>query len=242
MKKNLILLLSLILFTGCSINYNLYIKSDGIVEEKIKASKEEKIKKSEYNKINRNFENDYGSILKKYDYNYKLIYNNENTYLDINKKDIINNFFDNSLFKEYFEDYELYDSGNIRIFKTIGSNYLNDLFITKNYESSLIKSDIDKLTINITFDNKVISSNADKYDELTNTYTWIFDKNNLSKDIQFSYDNNNIVVDNNEIISGIKPEKKVLTKKLIVLTISVLVIFLTGLLILIFINKKRNKL
>lgn len=240
MKKIIVLLMFLILFTGCKADYNLYIKSDGTISEEILAVNEETTDENIYKKIKSNFKKEYGSVLNKYNYNYDISYENNNVSLKITKNDNLNEYFKNSLYKEYFEDYELFNSVNTRVFKTIGSNYLNSVFIEKDYESEYLKRNIDELKINITFDNKVISQNADEYNDSTNTYTWIFNKNNLDKNIQFSYDTKEIVIDKKE--KKVKKEKKKTSKKNLVILLSFPLTLLFGFVVILIINTKKNKL
>ena len=67
---------------------------------------------------------------------------------------------------------------------------------TSGYNSSFFISEIDPtlnvedITVNIRFHNKVVENNADKYDEKTNTYTWVLNADPASGNVMYSIDKN----------------------------------------------------
>lgn len=251
MKKLLIWVPIIFILTGCSVDYNMYIKSDGTIEEKIVIDKNNISNEKKYNDLKESFENEYESTLSKYNYTYNVSYDNSVATFKIEKTGNINYYFNNSLFKEFYEDYELFNSGNEIVFKNIGSNYLSSIFVSKNYEpANLDRGDLNEVRINITFDNKVIYSNADSYDENTNTYTWILQKENPDKNIQFSYDTNNVVILSNNQEEQKKSESTQQTNiinitkiKIIILVVSIVsIIILFVVIVAITIRKKENKI
>ena len=90
------------------------------------------------------------------------------------------------------------------------------------------------------FENKVIDNNADKYDKKTNTYSWIFTKDNHNKSIKFSYDKSIKVID-------IKDNKNTKKRKLRLVNIVIIAVSVIGFVAVLFMlflgrNNKINKL
>ena len=220
--KKIVLLICFLLLSGCTVNYNITIKNDGTVIEKSTMGNQTIKNNKEFEKVKESILSQYDITLKKYGYKYDISNDNNKIKVNINRNSKINNYFDYSIYKKYFEDYELYTNNNIVHFKTVGENYLKELFIVKNYEQDLeFKKAIDKLKINITFEGEVIDSNADEINEKTNTYTWIYDKNNTNKGIQFSY---KIITNEKTEEKNLDKEKKRIFSTKFIITIGVLVI------------------
>lgn len=68
-------------------------------------------------------------------------------------------------------------------FQASGENYISLLFQERASSTHLFQAQT--IEINVQFHNVVLSSNADRVNSKTNTYTWIFDGDNHSKYIQF---------------------------------------------------------
>lgn len=180
MKKKIVLLLSIILLTGCTINYDLDI-TDGGINETIngKVSKEKVLDdKNEYNMniyyylLNNdqpaltNSDDLYTTNIKEnkktYDYTASYTYQNLD---DLSSSRIINNCFENSSVIDEEDYYSISLSGDFYCLYS------------------------DKVKVSIHSDYAIISSNADKTNN--NTYTWTLEEDKtdieliLSKDIKY---------------------------------------------------------
>ncbi|MBE6159642.1 MAG: hypothetical protein E7157_01185 [Lactobacillales bacterium] len=235
MKKHrlLALIISCLLLTGCTVDYNVEIKNDNTVNENIMLNGQKVNSNKEFQKIKKEIKNQISNTLNKYEYQYNIKNENNSVVVEINKNSNFEILLSNSLYNEFFEDYELFVNKGIKTFKNTGTNYLAELFVTKNYEQDLkVEKEVDVLNVNIKFENIVTEHNADKYDEKTNTYTWIFTENDIQKTINFSYDTDQLFekekkfsFDNIGIIIGI--------------ILLIIVIFITSF---IFIYRKKDEL
>ena len=176
MKKNILLLLFIFLLTGCTIDYNLEIEKNRLVENiSGTVSKEEYELNEEYadaNKIYNLLFTDQTPILNGTDvydknientsdgvkYNFGYIYKN-----NYDKSRIINTCFEKVDIREEDDYYYVDLSGDFYCLYT------------------------NKINVNVKSNYVVIEHNADKVKD--NTYTWIIDKNNkeihavISKDL-----------------------------------------------------------
>lgn len=232
-KIKILLIISIcFLITGCTVDYNVVIDKNGIVDENISIDGQEIYNDNEYKILKQEINNQYKDILDKYKYDYKISKNDDKIHAEINKKSDLNKLVSNSLYNEVFESYQIFKNKEGSNFKTIGNNSIYELFVVKNYESDLkLKTTVDLLKVNIKFENIIIDNNADKCDNITNTCTWIFDKNNYDKTIQFTYDENKVF-------------KKVQTIEnkstfLIIITLLIVIILLFGIAI-IYVSKKNK--
>lgn len=183
------LIISCLLLTGCTVDYNIEIKNDDTVIENIKLNGQNVNDDKEFKNLKKEIKNQLSHSLSKYEYQYDINNDKNRVLVEINKKSNFESLLNDSLYNNYFEDYEFFVNKGIKTFKNVGTNYLLELFVTKNYEQDLnIRKEVDILNINIKFENIVTDHNADKYDKKTNTYTWIFTENDIQKTINFSYD------------------------------------------------------
>ncbi|HHW69291.1 MAG TPA: hypothetical protein GX747_03040 [Tenericutes bacterium] len=185
-KKYTLLLLMLITFlTGCTVDYNLIIKSDNVIEENISIYESIDI-------INKY----YGSAeLAKKDLNvsyqnylesnkYKIRYKHDNQYLTAKLKKESSSF-DKLRYTPFFQTM----FGNANIEKTKDYTYFETEWFQSSSEiyndqnaSGMIANNIN---INIQFHNEVIEANSDYYDKKTNTHTWEITKDSNDKKIYF---------------------------------------------------------
>ena len=234
--KKLILLSLLLLFSGCTVDYNITIKNNNSVYEETNINGQKVKNSKEFESIREGIVKEYRDIFIRNNYKYEISNNDNIVKLNLSKKSSIETFYQNSLYKELFENGELFNTGNKWHFKTIGSNYMSKLFVTSNFdEKTAFNKKIDKLRINIKFEGKVIQNNADKYDKETNTYTWIFTKYNCNKGIKFSYDSSIKVVD---IKGNGFEDKKTFNFKHIILAV-ILVVIVSFMVAIIMISKNR---
>lgn len=174
MKKKIIMLLSILLLTGCTVNYNLEI-DDNILKEKITGTvtKEESKQNSKATDISAIY-----SIINE---EQKPIYNKEELYQK-ELKEAGNNI--NYTFKY---NYNIEDFVNSTIINTCFEN--KEIEEIDNYYSIRLSGNFyclysKKINIAVTSNLKVASNNADKIKD--NTYIWTIDKN--TTDIELAVD------------------------------------------------------
>ena len=184
MKKILLFIGVVFLFSGCTANYNISIKNDNTVIEN-----NEIVVKDDIKKVKSDFENSYEDSLKAYNYKYSFTENNDSLNIKFSKESSMGRFTNNSFASRIFNQIEYFKNDEVNNFKTVGFNSLGELFVEEGFEEEyLIKQNIDELRINITFEGEVLSSDADVVNKNTNTYTWIFNRKNYNKKgIKFSY-------------------------------------------------------
>ena len=168
MKNKIIILLSLLLLTGCTVNYNLEINKDTLNETITgTVTKEESSQESNatglstvYSIINEEelYQKDLKESGNNINYTFKYNYNIE----DFVNSTIINTCFENKEIEEIDNYYSIKLSGN---FYCLYSK---------------------KINIAVTSNLKVASNNADKIKD--NTYIWTIDKN--TTDIELVVDKN----------------------------------------------------
>ena len=188
-KLMLITLIGLIfLLSGCSVNYKLNITEDLIFEEEISVLEltnvlslfSEDVEEFIFSSVEFYSSNE--------EYNNYYIYDSSDTKVtSISGQATYLSFDDyknrNLLKDDFFSDCSFIINDEIVELKFFG-NESNNLFIGNELGGTII----DSASINITVPFKVISSNAERVDKETNTYTWIYDKNNYEKDITMEFD------------------------------------------------------
>ena len=108
-------------------------------------------------------------------------------------KDYLNlNNYEKSLFGTYF--FDTFKIDNVGEEKVIYANNLNYDKITKLSNDYKYKFNFDTLNIRLKIPYMVSYSNADLVED--DVYTWIFNKNNYSRDVKIIYNENEIVVNN----------------------------------------------
>lgn len=243
MRKIVILISFLILFSGCTIDYDVVIKDNDTIFENSKINIKDVKNDKEFSEVKKDFDSEYSTSLIKKRYEYEIKNIDNKAVFSLYKRNILKGAFKNSLYNYIYEDSEMFSSGNIVYFKTVGNNYLGNLFVTKNYEEGLsFDKKVDTLRINISFENKVISHNADKVDEDSNTYTWIFTKDNYKKNIIFSYDSSTKVrniEDNHVKKNNNQNNNKDIQVKHLIVIVSGLVICIAIVLLSVFVRNKR---
>ena len=165
MKKKIIMLLSILLLTGCTVNYNLEI-DDNILKEKITGTvtKEESKQNSKATDISTVY-----SIINE---DQKPVYNKEELYQKELKESgnninytfkynyNIEDFVNSTIINTYFENKEIEEIDNYYSIRLSGNFYC---LYSK------------KINIAVTSNLKVASNNADKIKD--NAYIWTIDKN-----------------------------------------------------------------
>lgn len=229
--KKIILILTVLILTGCSANYNLDIDKSLSSNENININGDNRFKIDNNYTIDTMYEtvlNTYSDILD------KTKINNVEKYLDNNNLSLkINNTYSNldELSKSYYFSL-IYSNGlksttNENIITLSTDNVIDNLWVfMSDMEDDPL---INQLSINIKVPYVVTINNADKIDEKTNTYTWEYNFQTTNKTINISFDKNNIFV----------PENK--TKTIIIYVLIFIIILGIGYLIYRLIQKNKNK-
>ena len=175
MKKIMLLFISILLLTGCSVKYNLIINEDLSVTEEASMTGTESFFSNYYKttkaKVLNSFIDIYKDVLEEHKYTYKLV-NDKIPYVEVkNNYDSVTNYINNSLlFNGYFDEIKYTEDGNIKKIETIGFNDNNpddpDRFVVK------------ELVISIKCPFKVLNHNAKDVDKKTNTYYYELNKEN----------------------------------------------------------------
>ena len=188
MKKILILLILMISLTGCEAVYNLDINNNTFTEELILTTNDKRSKSQKTVNVALKSKIPVDDNYYKPEVNFKQ---NNLKYYQISKIDTDNElgarykanltkeeYLTSTLVKEHFPNFKLNETGNI-----ISLNLGKKENIFDNYP------DLDKLTINITINNKVTKHNADGVNN--NIYTRNLTKDNYNKkEIYLNYNKN----------------------------------------------------
>lgn len=238
--KKIIILLSLCLFlTGCTIDYNIVMKNDkSIVENSNIRIYNSELKNYNYTleEIRKGKEESYKDFLKKlhYKYDFKIVDNNVDIILN-RTSDSIKEIEKNPYFQGVYNTIKVDETNDT--YTVIVDSIYNGYKTFNPDETIGIDIRPTQFNLNIKFMNDVISSNADKKDEKTNTHTWIFDKNTKDKSIIFTVKNNK-----NEKVKTEKKNNKIDFKILIIIIFAMLIIFISFLVLVIIKNNKNNKI
>jgi len=185
MKKILLLAITCLLLTGCTINYNLEIE-DNYFKETITGNVlnkeiEQKENQTDINLFNYLINNEQTATINNNSFYDKTLNRNNNS-IDYNysftyNEDTINN---SRILNECFESFTFETKDNQYQFSTLGDFYCDYT---------------DEIKINITTDYKVTNHNANKKNK--NTYTWIINSENkdniqLYMNINKNEKNNNL--------------------------------------------------
>lgn len=192
MDKIKLLCIIIIIFacSGCTIESNIKINSNGTVEEQIKIVGSNDVSDKDDKTIKKEVAKEYDWILE--DYKYDLLVSDKIKVNSNKQYSSLTEYSKSELFKMVFEESEVYVYKGIVNFQTLGHDQYLDLFYYEEPVDSYYQELADELKINIQFENIVTEHNADKYDEKTNTYTWIFTKDDVNKTIKFSYDSDKL--------------------------------------------------
>ena len=183
--KKLLLVLVLLLVTGCSGEYNLTITDEKKVNEKfILSINNQEILDSattvdEYLDYHLNLYSSSDNFKK---YNIKAKKSKPNSYFLVERsyKDL-DEYIESNSFKSMFLYADLESTSKYVTFKTSRNDYIYSL------QNEILASETEKydsFEINIKFYNEVINHNADKVDKSNNIYTWYVDE---TRDADESY-------------------------------------------------------
>lgn len=247
MKKILFISLVCFLFCGCTVNYNMVVDSEKNISEDIVITYNENKLKGHNITIEefaKNRDQVYKDRLKSY--GYKIDYSINGNILTYSLKkekssfESINNVQE---FQHMYNSIEVYNENNKTRIETFGDYTGESLF---NIDNLYYKAfEIDDLIVNIQFHNKIIDSNADSFDEKTNTCTWKFNKKTTyEKSIKVELSDEILEQFKNIEKEEIKKEKKSINQYLVLFIIILfIVIAITFIIIYVLItNKNKNKI
>lgn len=235
MKKKLILLLllSTVFLTGCSVDYELVVNSKKQVKEvgsfselvseiqkyDLSAKQFLKNKKETYQSVEEFDQYLVSTKASKEKANMRLV----RWYQDFDK------YLASPIFSMLYEKGAITQNNQEFMFTTTGDFYYSNLYSTEEFDMEMPMGDVN---IKIRFHNKVTASNADLVDEKLNTYIWKINKDTKNKPISFTLGNEkrydiiflDFVADNFLYIS----------------IISVIILVVLGIMIRLFIQNRRN--
>lgn len=182
MKKIIFIIVIIFMCVGCEATYNLRINDDLSIEETINAYQKnnffDKFTGFSREDIINRYSLYYKEYMDKANYDQKIVEYETKSGMIIKKKySTLNKFFTNSIvYRQYYKTFNhSLEDGILTI--ELKDKYPYNRDSTSRYM-------IDKGEINIQSAFKVIDSNADSYDKMTNTYTWnINSKNNKNINI-----------------------------------------------------------
>ena len=172
--KKIVIILLLLVVTGCDVNYNVKINEDlTIIEEAYISGNDEFYqpfyKTTRINVLKEMLEN-YKDTLIENKYTYELIESYNPSIIVKKEYNDITSYINSSLlFNDYFEKINYTKEGNIVKIETEGFN--------PNEEDNPDRFFVRNLDIAITSSYKVVNSNASKIDKKTNTYHFVMDEN-----------------------------------------------------------------
>lgn len=199
-KLRFILLLLIILCTGCSVEYNLEINEDLSVNEEVVALEDQSFYDQYYKSTisrvidlvmsrNKDYleQNNYiveKIIDKKSGVNIKNTFSNLNEYYNTSK-------FDTQLFSEF-----KYDKIENIVELSAKGLMIKETDLIERYL-------IDDAKINIKLPFKVIDTNADSYDYTTNTYSWDITQDTEYKEVYLKFNTNKKATNYKSIFTGL---------------------------------------
>lgn len=187
MKKIIFLLIMIVFFSGCGVNYELYYKSENEIIENVSF------------KIENRFINMYNTSSLKYlinnlnsykdfygisNYQYNLEEEEIYTHYNLNKKHSnIESVINNKLINNYFKNVNYYE---------VGENYVIELSGYLDYGSDVDdfrpNEDEESFLLNIAVkSNYKVKSNADKSNNFTGVYEWTFDPSDEDKTLKITF-------------------------------------------------------
>lgn len=184
--KKFILMLLVLLMTGCSVQYNLTITDKEEVKEKFYVYvSNDKILQS-YSSIDEYldyYSNIYLQNQGNNNYNIKTKKSKPNSYFIVQREyKNLDDYITSNTFKSMFNSANIERVGKYTSFITSKNAYLESI---KNDELISIDSKYENFKISIKFYNEVASSNADEIDKKNNIYTWFVSENDEDDYIYF---------------------------------------------------------
>lgn len=185
--KKILIVLIMIILTGCTADYNLTLKADSTIKEELIV----KVKDTNdtYEGVVNLLENNVSKN------NYKISRDSENIVVIYNKEydDIETYILDSVIYKQIFDDIQINKTVDKTTLETAANFNNRNLSINKDNEINF-----DEMKINILSELPVRGENADKKEE--NKYTWIYNGNQKMEDISITYLNTPSIMTQKSII------------------------------------------
>jgi len=182
--KLLLVIVFIAIITGCEAKIDLIVDTNYNIEENFTVYVEKDFIAPYYSSIDE-IRSNYSNYLEQYNeeeekYKLDIYYDNNQAIGSLNKKGNLKKLsgIERILFNKIEEKNKSY--------KLSFSDELADYFNPKleiDYDPEGV---LDKLEINIQFHNVLSKNNSDSYDYDSNTYTWIINKDNLDRNIEFT--------------------------------------------------------
>ncbi len=189
MKKIKLALLLFLLFivTGCSVDYNLIVTSNHKIRENVKLFvRNDQISKKTTN-LKKYFKDQIASYenigsYKKYKFDYKI--GDEVSYVKLDAwHSSFGEYKKSIIYNNLFEDVFIFEEDDKITFKTVGKYFYSDVYA--DLESPDPDYYMGDINVKIRLHNKIIDSNADNYDEDTNTLEWTITDKDQTRSIFF---------------------------------------------------------
>lgn len=178
-KKIILLILVILLFTGCSVNYDLYINGDLTVNEKVTASEVSDSLKTKTGMEPKNAANSLYELYKIDGVKYSFTTSENNSVITSTATTSFKSLDD---YEEYFKSDIIKEVNITKKGSYITLKYKQDVPLSVTASRSLI---YDSIAVNINVPFKVTENNADKVKG--NTYTWYINKDGELKDIKITF-------------------------------------------------------
>jgi hypothetical protein len=191
--KKILLILILLLLSGCTVEYDLLIKNNGEIEESISLNFPNEIVDANVN-IKEMFDNRivfYKSVSDYTNYFFDYSINNKESHFKSNSKfENIINLKQSKFLTDVFKGILISKEKNITTIIINKYDYFSvytNHSESTNYDVSKDEKAIEKVTIAITLEKEVVNSNADRFDNESNTYYWELNPYIIEKEIQIAY-------------------------------------------------------
>ena len=229
--KIFIMLFMILILSGCTVEYNIDFKINHKMNEEIIITE----KKEFFDKVNYSASEvvegklySYDNIIRKNKFSTKTNIKDGNAEVTLSSNNkSVNEFASFVLFQNLFIGVKVDENKETYSLTTTGYN--NDIFVDSEDISDGVS--VDKININIKFENKVLETNADKVDKKNNIYTWTVDKDTKDKSIYFKLEN----VDKQKTKNNKKENIQFDFKKIVM--IGIILIIIVGI---IYLSKKNN--
>lgn len=241
MKKKILILLMLIILSGCTVKENININADGSVSEKTNISfdNEMAVNYDTPTKYAEDFLKYYNNAIELKNYSYDVSENKSNTDVVFNRKTAklcdgikYGLFVDN-----LYSDIECSEDDYYYIIKSNSQQLLSKPMSEKKF-------DVERVELNIKVPIPLEENNADNVSN--NTYTWFFDENTDSNKSVYLKINKTLLENKNKVEKEQKTKEETIKKNVSNIKIIGVIVVIFALLILIvctlYKKYKNNKL
>lgn len=193
MKKICLVLFIIVFLTGCTLNYDIKIYDDESVDEIFSLEINNSLFGNDKNVIKAKIEKDIedykkNTLFEDYIFSYKI--EDQTTKVFAEKKYInLASFYDSYFIKRIFTNSNFIENNNLMNLNF--RNYDDTMFYGYRTESEgeivLTDEDIQKFTINLYFERKILEHNSIDFNEKKNKYSWTYNPNQEYSEIEIVY-------------------------------------------------------